>query len=93
MEVIKAMKGNMEAIFSLRAWEIGNPEKHGWIKIGVKSAAVDVDSEKIEIVEITDDSLYPTDDEMKAELTVLGVKFSKNIGTVKLKARYDDNKK
>lgn len=91
------MKGSLEATFSDRAWEIGNPEKHGWVKVGVKSDAVVVETEPIPIVDdveiTTDEDLYPTDDEMRVELTKRGVKFHPNTGRVKLKIKYDDSKK
>lgn len=95
--MIKAIKDGLEANFSDRAWKIGNPEKHGWVKMGVKSDAVTVKVEPIPIVDdveiTTDEDLYPTDDEMKDELTKKGVKFHRNIGRAKLKIRYDDSKK
>jgi len=92
--MIKAMKGNLEGNFSQRAWDLGNPEKHGWVKVGVKSEAATVESQKIDIVDVaTDEDLYPTDDEMRAELTAKGIKFHPKTGRTKLKIKYDESKK
>ena len=59
---IKAMKNGMEGWFSEFDWRVGNPEKHGWKKIG-EADAIDgipakeftLDKKEIEVVEIEDD--------------------------------------
>jgi len=51
-----------------------------------------VRKEVVKEIETTDDDLYPTDDEIRAELTEKGVKFHPKLGTVKLRALYDANK-
>lgn len=44
-------------------------------------------------IETTDDDLYPTEDEMRAELTEKGVRVHPNLGLAKLKKLYDENSK
>lgn len=100
MGKIKAMKGGRVGLFSEHAWRIGNPEKHGWEKVGEVSDAVMVETEEVvikeEIKEVTiptDDDLYPDKDEIKAFLKEKGVKFHHALGLKNLKQLYDENKK
>lgn len=102
---IKAMRDGVESYFSEMAWEIGNLERHGWMKVGVMSDAVKVESEEIVISEIPSgdttivdtgseaDDIYPTDDEIRDFLKEKGVKFHHATGTKKLRRMFDENKK
>lgn len=99
MGKIKAMKGGMVGYFSEMVWDIGNPEKHGWEKIGEVSDTVVVETEEVQIKEEikevkipTDDDLYPDIDEIRAFLKDKGVKFHHATGIKKLKVLYDENK-
>lgn len=53
------------------------------------------EAEKVEEAtqEEIDDDLYPTNDEIREFLTKKGVKFHPKTGTLKLRAKYDENKK
>ena len=105
---VKAMRGGIEKWFGEHAWKIGNLEKLGWVKVGVRSDAVEVEAEEIKISEIPDGDVetvdvggtvadnaqveYPSEEEMKAFLKEKGVRFNPSIGIDKLKERYDANK-
>lgn len=102
MEMIKAVKNGLEGVFTPLAWKLGKPERHGWRKVGIATEATKVDvqqvnigeKEDIKVVEIPDeDALYPTDEEIRAELKEMGVKVHPNLGTEKLREKYDANKK
>ena len=58
---IKAMKGGLEKYFSEMTWKIGKLEKMGWVKVGMMSDGVKVETEKIEIVEIPKEKIKKTD--------------------------------
>lgn len=101
---IKAVNAaGLEGVWSEFAWEIGKPEKHGWRKIGVvnvedivETEEVDLAGEKVEIKTTkipSDNDLYPSDDEIRAELKEKEIKFHPNLGTVKLRKLYDENTK
>jgi hypothetical protein len=90
MGTFKAMKGNLVGTFTDHVWKLGNPEKHGWRKLGDKEAVKTIDIKPIVVTEIED---YPSDEEIREVLTDAGVKVHPKLGQKKLREKYHDFKK
>jgi len=78
---IKAMKGGGVKLFSQHTWDIAHPETQGWVRVGVVSDAILVDSEEIPIVEVvienTDDVKKTPEDIEKDVKALYGITSDK----------------
>jgi len=99
---VLAMKGNLQKWFGAESWLRGGQEKNGWVRVGVKSDAIAVEAEEIQISEIPDDVEtvdvdeleYPSREEMMDFVTeATGKKPHHALGEKKLKELYDENRK
>lgn len=73
-KVIRAMKDGMEGTFSEMSWDIGNPEKEGWVRLGESDAIeaiaaeeVGAASKKIEVIDIEKDGDTKDDSALEGE--------------------------